>query len=234
MSKSQTDDLSRITDEDRPRFRKKSIRVEIAIAKYYGLGEDEEGWTYDEISDYLRVSKKTVKDYIHNSKIAHEVEDKLAERQARTRMKVAMKLLDRIDTLEEQIRLKEQETRPAVASHRYENVRGKVNMVKDGMEITDEKEISFDVPIPDEFVEVPKVDNDLKTLYKEWRLTLQEIEDLLGLEEPEKVESEHREINAQIKSWNVDMGEANFPEAEVRKNQDPPEIEVESTSESDE
>jgi len=205
-----------VLDTDKPRFRKKDMRVEVALAKYYGLGEDGEGWDYGEISDYLRVSEKKVKEYIHQTELAEEVEDRLAEKQARTRMKIAMKLLDRVDRLEEAIRAKEQETRPAVASHRYERVKGEVSMNKDGMEITDDKEIEFDVPVPDKFVEVPKVDTDLKVLYKEYRSVIQDIEDLMGLEEPEKVESEHREINATIKSWNVDMSDADFPQAEVK------------------
>lgn len=210
-------------DEDKPRFRKKDMRVEVALAKYYGLAEDEEGWGYEQIAEYLRVDERTVKRYIHETEMAREVEEKLADRQARTRMKIAMKLLDRLDRIEEQIRIKEQETRPAVASHRYENVTGKVKMYKDGLEIDDETEMTFNVPVPDEFVEVPKIDNDLKTLYKEWRMVIQEIEDLMGLEQPERVESEHREINAQIKQWNVDMSDAEFPEQEVR-NSSPTEI----------
>lgn len=218
-----------VLDQDKPRFRKKDMRVEVALAKYYGLGEEGEGWDYGEIADYLRVDESTVKKYIHETDLAREVEEKLAERQARTRMNIAMKLLDRVDRLEEAIRVKEQETRPAVASHRYERVKGEVNMMKEGMEVTDEKELEFDVPVPDKFVEVPKVDNDLKTLYKEYRMLIQDIEDLMGLEEPEKVESEHREINAQIKAWNVDMGEADFPQAEVRNNEpSPEEIQVDS------
>lgn len=227
MSKSQE---KPVLDKEKPRFRKKDMRVQVALAKYYGLDQEGEGWDYEEIADYLRVDESTVRDYIHNTELAHEVEDKLAERQARTRMDIAMKLLDRVDRLEEAIRAKEQETKPAVASHRYERVKGEVNMMKEGMEVTDEKELEFDVPVPDKFVEVPKVDNDLKTLYKEYRMLIQDIEDLMGLEEPEKVESEHREINAQIKAWNVDMGEADFPQAEVRNHEpSPEEIQVEST-----
>lgn len=56
-------------------------------------------------------------------------------------------------------------------------------------------------------------------------MVIQEVEDLLGLEEPEQIESEHKEINAQIKQWNVNMGEANFPDAEVRQSEPSPEIE---------
>lgn len=214
-----------VLDTEKPRFRRKDMRVEVALSKYYGLGEEGEGWDYGEIAEYLRVDESTVRDYIHNTELAREVEDKLAERQARTRMKIAMKMLDRLDQLEESIRAKEQETRPAVSSHRYERVRGEVNMQKEGMEVTDEKQLEFDVPVPEKFVEVPKIDNDLKTLYKEYRMLIQDIEDLMGLEEPEKVESEHREINAQIKSWNVDMDESGFPEAEVRNQEPNPDVE---------
>lgn len=231
MSKSQE---KPVLDQAKPRFRKKDMRVEVALAKYYGLDEESEGWNYAEIADYLRVDESTVRDYIHNTELAREVEERLADRQARTRMKIAMKLLERVDRLEEAIRAKEEETRPAVAKHRYERVKGEVNLVKEGMEVTDDKELEFDVPVPEKFVEVPKIDNDLKTLYKEYRMLIQDVEDLMGLEEPEKVESEHREINAQIKAWNVDMDEADFPQAEVRNNEPTPEeIQIESTEKED-
>jgi transcriptional regulator with XRE-family HTH domain len=210
-------------EKDRPRFRKKDTRVQVALAKFHGMGDDDP-WTVEEIADYLNVNVSTVSEYINNTEIGEEVESQLAEAQARTRMKLGMKLLDRLDNLERMMSLKEEEKRPAVVSHRYENVRGKVTMNREGMTIDDEKEVGFTVPVPDKFKEVPKVDNDMKTLMNEWRQTVEQVEDLLGLEEPDKIESEVNETRTEIKLWGG-MEDANFPEQEQRE--DAPVVELE-------
>jgi predicted mannosyl-3-phosphoglycerate phosphatase (HAD superfamily) len=92
------------------------------------------------------------------------------------------------------------------------------------MTIDDEKEVGFTVPVPDKFKEVPKVDNDMKTLMNEWRQTVEQVEDLLGLEEPDKIESEVNETRTEIKLWGG-MEDANFPEQEQRE--DAPVVELE-------
>jgi len=212
---------------DRPRFRKKETRVQIALAKFHGMG-DEDPWTVSEIAEFLNVNESTVSDYINNTEIGEQVESQLAEAQARTRMKLGMKLLDRLDNLERMMSVKEEEKRPAVVSHKYENVRGKVKMARDGMVIDDEKEVGFQVPVPDKFKEVPKIDNDMKTLMNEWRQTVEQVEDLLGLEEPERIESEVNETRTEIKLWGG-MEDANFPEQEQRD--DAPVVDFEENDE---
>lgn len=212
-----------------PRFRKKQTRVQIALAKYYGMGDDDP-WTIERIANYLEVDKSTVSNYVNNTELADAVEEQLAEAQARTRMRLAMKLLDRLDNLEEMIDAKSEAKKPQVVSHKIETVQGELDAQVDGYNIDTDQEIKMDVPIPDHFKEVPKVDSDMKTLMREWRMTVQEIEDLLGLEAPDQIESEHREIQVEAKLWDVNTDDADFPEQEVLDSQpqEPPaEIEIE-------
>lgn len=206
----ETEDLD-TPDDDSPKFKKKSTRVRIALAKFYGMGGDDP-WTYEEIADYLNVSEETVENYINDSDISEDVEDKLAEAQAQTRMRIAMSQLDKLDEIDNKIEQLKQEKRPAVVSHRYEEVEGKVTMEREGMTITDDKETTFKVPVPDHFSEVPVVDNGLKDMLRERRLIIQEIEDLLGLEAPDKIESEHTEKRFEAKIWDMDSG---LPDQEV-------------------
>jgi len=199
-------------DEDKPRFQKKQTRVQVALAKYHGMG-DESPWTLQEIADYLRIDKATVSDYVNNTEMAEEVEDRLAEAQARTRMRLAMKLMDYLDNLEEMESQMQEEKRPAVVSHEQEDVKGEVTMNRDGMTLIDDKTVDFSVPVPDKFKEVPKVSN-LKDIWREKRQVIQQIEDLLGLEAPDQVESKHEEVNTEIKIWGG-MEDNSFPEQRV-------------------
>lgn len=199
-------------DEDKPRFQKKQTRVQVALAKFHGMG-DESPWTLQEIAEYLRIDKATVSDYVNNTEMAEEVEDRLAEAQARTRMRLAMKLMDYLDSLEEMEAEMAEEKRPAVVSHELENVQGEVTMDKEGMTVVDDKVIEFDVPVPDKFKEVSKISN-LKDIWREKRQIIQQIEDLLGLEAPDQVESKHEEINTEVKIWGG-MEDNSFPEQRV-------------------
>lgn len=221
-----------------PRFNKKTTRVQVALAKYHGLGDDD-AWSIQEIADYLNVDRATVSEYINNTDLGAEVEEQLAEGQARTRMRIAMKYLKRLDWLEDLIDTKMAETRPAVTGHRYQRVKGEVDLNKEGMTVTDDKEIEFNVPVPAEFEEIPKIDNEVKTLLREWRQTAQQVEDLLGLEAPDKVESEHRAEIIEAKLFKG-LDSNPFPSQEIRGSapsqieDDPAELEVEAVSDEDE
>lgn len=213
---------------DEPRFKKKSTRVQVALAKYHGMG-DESPWTIQEIADYLRVDSSTVSDYVNNTEMAEKVEDQLAEAQARTRMRLAMKLMDYLDRLEEMEETMAEEKRPAVVSHKMEEVEGEVTMQRDGMTVVDDKNVDFEVPVPDHFKEVPKVSN-LKDIWREKRQVIQQIEDLLGLEAPDQVESKHEEVNTEIKIWGG-MEDSDFPQQRVVDGSESDKIEEEDTKE---
>lgn len=197
---------------DGPRFKKKETRVQVALARYHGMGDDGT-WTIQEIADYLNIEPRTVKNYVNDTEMAEAVEEQLAEAQARTRMRLAMKLMDYLDNLEEMEDQMAEEKRPAVVSHEYEEVEGEVTMQRDGMTVVDDKNVDFEVPVPDHFKEVPKVEN-LKDIWREKRQVIQQIEDLLGLEAPDQVESKHEEINTEVKIWGG-MDDADFPEQRV-------------------
>lgn len=206
------------TDEDdggSPRFRKKT-RVQIALAKFHGLGEDGESWTVERIADYLNVTPSTIQDYIHNTELSERVEEQLAESQARVRMRLAMKYLDRLDEIEELIQERREIKEVEVTSHRNINVEGKVVMQRDGMSVGGEntEHVDFTVPVPDHFKEITDVSNELETLMKEWRMTAQQVENLLGLEAPDQIESEHREVSIEGRVFEgIDMG--GFPDADA-------------------
>lgn len=219
---------------DGPRFRKKETRVRVALAKFYGMGDDGE-WTVEEIADYLRISPATVRNYVYKSQLSDEVEDKLAEAQARTRMDLAMRMLDRLDDLEELIEEKRAVKKPEVVSHKIETVEGDVVMNRDGMSVggEDTKEVEFNVPVPDQFSEVTKVDSEMETLLREWRQTADDIEDLLGLEAPEQIESEHREVSIEGKVVKG-IDNTGFPSAEVTDEKSRPEIVFEDDDDGDE
>jgi hypothetical protein len=42
-----------------PDYRKKDTRVQVALAKFHGMGDDDP-WTVEEIGDYLNVNVSTV------------------------------------------------------------------------------------------------------------------------------------------------------------------------------
>jgi len=130
-------------------------------------------------------------------------------------MRLAMKMLDRLDRLEEMIEERRQVKEPEVVSHKNVSVEGDVVMQRDGMSVggEDTETIEFTVPVPDHFKEVTDISGQFETLLREWRNTAQQVEDLLGLEAPDQIESEHREVSVEGRVFQgIDMGA--FPDAE--------------------
>jgi predicted Rossmann fold nucleotide-binding protein DprA/Smf involved in DNA uptake len=195
MSDSQSPDTTS-EHSSKPKF-KRDTRVQIALAKFHGIND--EPWEIDRIADYLNVKPKTVESYVYDSDLSEQVEEQLAEAQARVRMRIAMKLLDRLDTLEELIDERKDVKKAKVTSHKNVKVEGDVVMNRDGMSVGGDntRTIEFNVPVPDHFKEVTDVSKEFESLLKEWRLTAQQIEDLLGLEAPDQIESEHREVRVE-------------------------------------
>lgn len=215
--------------DGRPKFRKKKTRVEVALAKYYGLGE-EDPWELDRIADYLNVSRSTIEDYVYNSEMAEEVERAAAEAQARTRMDIVVKLKNELQKLEdiEDDLLQAKET--VISSYTPKNVEVKVNS-PEGVHFDDEAgspTVSTQIPVPQDYKEVPDT-SKLKNIWIQKRKIIQDIEDLMGLEAPDKVEQENKSVHLERKVYEVkDSGD--FPEANVEHvNQEPEEIEVEPT-----
>jgi len=214
---------------DRPKFRKKETRVEVALAKYYGLG-DEDPWDLDRIAEYLNVSRSTIEDYVYNSEMAEEVERAAAEAQARTRMEIVVKLKNELQKLEdiEDDLLQAKDT--VISSYTPKNVEVKVNS-PEGVHFNDDAEsptVSTQIPVPQDYKEVPDT-SKLKNVWIQKRKIIQDIEDLMGLEAPDKVEQENKSVHLEKKVYEV-RDQGNFPEAEVQHvNEEPAEIDVEAT-----
>lgn len=201
----------------KPKF-SKSTRVQIALAKFHGLGENGETWSIEKIADHLNVSEGSVRRYVYDSDLSDEVEEKLADAQARVRMRLAMKYLDRLDEIEDLIEERKAVKEPEVVSHQNVTVEGDVVMQRDGMSVGGEntETVEFQVPVPDHFQEVTDVSGELESLLREWRQTAESIENLLGLEAPEQIESEHREYSVEGRVFQgVDMSGFPEPDAEL-------------------
>lgn len=186
--------------KDEPRWRPES-RKRFALAKYYGIGD--ESWTISEIADYLRVQDGTVAKYIFESDMGDKVAKRLADVQAQTRLQVAMELFDQLEKLDkiEEALLKEK--RAVISGYKPQTVSGVPKMEDEtNFDITDAPELEFNVPVAEEMDEVPDIEQ-VQEVWKEKRKIIQDIEDLLGLEEPEQVEvdSEHKEVKMERKVY---------------------------------
>lgn len=186
--------------KEKPRWRPES-RKRFALAKYYGIGD--ESWTIEQIADYLRVQDETVAKYIFESDMGDKVARRLADVQAQTRIEVAMKLFDQLDRLDEIEEALLKEKRAVISGYKPQTVSGVPEMEgQQNFNITDAPELEFNVPVAEEMDEVPNIDQ-VTDIWEEKREVIQDIEDLLGLEEPEQVEvdSEHREMKMEKKVY---------------------------------
>jgi predicted DNA-binding protein YlxM (UPF0122 family) len=215
--------------EGKPKFRKKNTRVEVALAKYYGLGEDEP-WDLDSIAEYLNLSRSTVEDYVYDTEMAEEVEEAAAEAQARTRMDIVVKLkkeLRKLEDIEEEL-LQAKDT--VVSSYAPKTVQVKANS-PDDVHFDDDAEsptVSTQIPVPADYKEVPDT-SELKNVWIQKRKIIQDIEDLMGLEAPDQVETESKSVHLERKVYEV-REDGDFPEPDVSHvNEEPADIEVEST-----
>lgn len=186
--------------KEQPRWRPES-RKRFALAKYYGIGD--ESWTMEQIADYLRVEEGTVAKYIFESDMGDQVARRLADVQAQTRLQIAMELFDQLEQLDEIEEALLKEKRAVISGYRPQTVSG-VPQMKDqeNFDITDAPELEFNVPVAEEMDEVPNIEQ-VQEVWKEKRKIIQDIEDLLGLEEPEQVEvdSEHKEVTMERKVY---------------------------------
>jgi len=217
--------------DGKPKYRKRNTRVEVALSKYHGINEDEP-WDIDRIADHLNVSRSTIEDYVYNTEMAEEVEEAAAEAQARTRMDIVMKLKDELAKLEdiEEDLLQAKDT--VISSYTPKTVDVKVNS-PDGVHFDDDTEsptLSTQIPVPQDYKEVPDT-SKLKNVWIQKRKIIQDIEDLMGLEAPDKVEQENKTVSLERKVYEV-KSEGEFPEPDVQHvNEDPAEIEVEPADE---
>ncbi len=198
---------------DGPKFNKET-RVRIALAKYYGL--DGEEWTQKEIADYLNISERQVYTYLNESELADDMERMLAQRQATTRLQLVEDLQGKLERLEQVEQQLAQETEAVPSRYRIEETVAEIDPSEyDGLEQAEvPDEVSVDMPVPDSFVEVPNVE-ELSDVWRERRLVQEQLEDLLGLEEPDEVRTE-QETTVDIKHWDMSgTSEDSLPDQEV-------------------
>lgn len=198
---------------DAPRFNRET-RVRIALAKSHGL--DGEEWTHAEIAEYLNVSERQVNSYLNESEMAEDMNRMLAQRQATTRLQLVEQLQNKLQRLEKVEQQLSQEVDAVPSRYRMESAVAEVDVSEhDGLEqIENPSEVEVDVPVPDAFAEVPNVE-ELSDVWRERRLVQEQLEDLLGLEEPEKLQTEQQKT-VDIKHWDMSgTSEESLPDQEV-------------------
>lgn len=198
--------------DDQPRFQKET-RVRIALSKHYGLDGDE--WAVEEIADYLNVGESTVKEYLYDSEMAEDMEHMLEQRQATTRMKLMQRMHDRLERLDEVEQKVADEKKVVPSMFRMKEAQVEIDPSDiQGLEVPDDDlggtTTTMEVPVPSNFTEVPNVE-ELKDVWREIRLTEEQLEDLMGLEEPDEVEHQGGQT-VDVKHWQMDD---NLPEADV-------------------
>jgi len=199
---------------ERPDFNQET-KVRIAVSKFYGMGNDDE-WTYERIADYLDEPIHKVKKYIHESKLGAEAESMMAEKEAQTRMEIYRDLKNKLTNLkkvEEQL-LEAKQAKPS--SFDMKRKRGQVsfdNVPNVEADYNDPDSVMANVPIPDDFVEVADIDG-LKDVWREQRQVIEQLEDLLGLEEPDQIQETSEQV-IDVKHWSAaDVGDK-LPDQEI-------------------
>lgn len=213
-----------MSKSERPEFNKET-KIRIAVSKFYGMGNDGE-WSYERIAEYLDEPIHRVKQYIHESSLGAQAESMMAEKEAQTRMEIYTDLKNKLENLKdvEEKLLDAKEAKPA--SFSLETASGQVSFDDvPNMEADYENPSTKDVqvPIPDDYTEVPDIDG-LKDVWREQRQVVEQLEDLLGLEEPDKVEERSEQV-IDVKHWSASDVADNLPDQEVVDANSPAQVE---------
>lgn len=212
------------SSSDPPSF-DKDTKIRIAVSKFYGMGNDGE-WSYERIAEYLDEPVHKVKQYVHESSLGAEAEGMMAEKEAQTRMDIYRDLKGKLETLkevEEQL-LEAKEAKPS--SFKLETAKGRVsfdNVPNMEGDYEDGSIREVDVPIPDDYAEVADVDG-LKDVWREQRQVIEQLEDLLGLEEPDKIEETSEQV-IDVKFWESSDVGADLPDQDIIDANQPSQVE---------
>lgn len=197
--------------DDSPRYNSRDTRVHIALQKFHGIGIEGE-WSLSQIAEHLNVTEQTVTDYLNESPQAEDVSDSFEAVAEKTRVEIISDLRERLRRLRD---LEEQFAKAVevqVTEYDVKQVRASVaSDASDELDIESEIEHKADVPVPSEFEEVPQFDR-LRKVWSERRNTEEQLEDLLGLEEPD--EHEVTGTVTEQKVYKLDDGDE-LPEQEV-------------------
>lgn len=204
-----------LPSDEMPRYRNKDQRVRVALSKFYGISGEE--WSIPEIAEHLNLAEDTVESYIYDSETGEDIRGVFPEAEEQARVRVVQKLMNRLDQLEETKEEVMKEKKIVPQSYRLKEANAEIDLSEiDNVEAPEDAAttIRTDVPVPDRFAEIPDVDK-LRDLWREERLTMEQIEDLFGLEEPDELDvSEEKTV--QVKRWEM-TGESDndLPEQEV-------------------
>lgn len=194
-----------------PKFKSRQQRINVTLIRRY-----RDGWSTEEIADYVGVRRETVSRYL-NSPAAEQVESLLAEEAASVRLELAMDYMERLEDLKELEARLLQETRAAPVAYDMVDVEGEVVPQEGSMPTEAGGPIeSLPKPVVAEWREVPKVSKDLKRIWEEIDSYTEKVEDLLGLEAPDRhhVESERHETSVEAKVLRIESPD-NYPEQPV-------------------
>jgi len=200
---------------DLPEYSEK-MKMNIAVSKFYAVGNDDESWTYERIADYLGESVSTVKQYIHQSTYGHEVESIAVEAESQARLKVYTSLMQKLENLQEieQTLLESKEALPS--SYKMESARAEVTFDKVpnvGRVYENGTVLNIDVPIPDDYIESPNIDK-LKVVWREQRMVIEQIESFFGMRDNTDDTSTNENV-IYVKNWSSDDIDQNLPDREI-------------------
>lgn len=190
-------------------------KIRIAVSKFYGMGKDGE-WSYERIAEYLDEPIHKIKQYVHESSLGAEAESMMAEKETQTRMEIYRDLKNKLENLKqvEEELLEAKKAKPS--SYTLEKASGRVsfdNVPNMEGDYDDGSIKEIDVPIPDDYAEVTDTDG-LKDVWREQRQVIEQLEDLLGLEEPDQIEETSEQV-IDVKHWQAsDVGD-DLPAQEV-------------------
>lgn len=200
---------------DVPEYGEK-MKMNIAVSKFYAVGNDDESWTYERIANYLDESVPTVKQYIHNTAFGQEVEAIAVEAESQARLKVYTSLMQKLENLQE-IEQTLLQTKEAIPSS-YKMSRARAEVTFDqvpnvGRLYENGTVLDIDVPIPDDYVESPNIDK-LKVVWREQRMVIEQIESFFGMRDNTD-DSQTNENVIYVKNWSSDDIDQNLPDREV-------------------
>lgn len=208
-------------DKDKPRFRRVEQRRRVALSMYYGTGSGEES-DIEAIADYLRVSPTTVENYIFNSDMGDQVREVFPAAEQRMKMDIVLEKKKRLDQLREMFDEKMEEKEVSVTGHRLESVNAEMNFENvEGVRAPTEEgslqnTIHLDAPAPDDFEERSVLDDEARALLREIRKHENDIREMLSLDEPDEVVTEHRgDAVVEQKIYNFDGVDDSLPDAQV-------------------
>ena len=173
-----------------PKFQTKAERIRYAIRKKYIVDEE---WTNKEIAKELGVSPEVVSRYLNHSPQAQEVQKARDALEKEEWRQLVSDIKHRIDQLAELERQLWNVVEPAVTAYDFIPVEAEISdfHLQDGgnsvaLKLDDEnpQEVHVEVPIPDQWQEIPAFSR-LRSVWDERRRTEEQLTKLLGLEADE-------------------------------------------------